>query len=198
MIKAIIFDADGVIIRREKYFSERLEEEYGVPRQKSLEFFNGEFMECLIGKKDLKTVLPKYLKEWGWKKSLEELFEYWFAKEVKRDEELIDYISKLKKLGIKIFIGTNNEKHRTDYLGRHMGLNKFTDKIYASGYVGYAKPDYKFFQHIIDDQDLNKDEVLFWDDDEENVNSARAFGIHAHIYTNFKVFKKKMANYSTI
>ena len=40
MIKAIIFDADGVLIHREKYFSERLEDDYGIPREKSLEFFN--------------------------------------------------------------------------------------------------------------------------------------------------------------
>lgn len=195
MIKAIIFDADGVIVHREKYFSERLRDEYGIPREVSLQFFNGEFAECLVGKKDLKKILPKYFKAWGWKKSLEELLEYWFSREGTRNEELINYINKLRKKGIKIYVGTNNEKHRTDYLGEHMGLNKFTDKIYASGYVGFAKPDYRFFEHIIKDQKLNKEEVLFWDDDEENVDSAREFGIHAETYRNYKEFEKIIRNY---
>lgn len=195
MIRAIIFDADGVIIHGEKYFSERLQDEYGIPREKSLEFFNGEFLECLIGKKDLKIILPRYLKEWGWKKSLEELLEYWFAKEGKRDEELIAYINKLRKKGIKIFIGTNNERHRTDYLKEYMGFGKLADKVYASGYVGYAKPDYRFFEYIIKEQNLKKDEVLFWDDDEENVASAREFGLNAEIYIKFEEFEKQIDRY---
>ncbi len=195
MIKAIIFDADGVLVHREKYFSELLEEEYGVPLNKSLEFFNGEFVDCLVGKKDLKKILPKYLKDWGWEKSLEELLTYWFERESKRDEELMDYIAKLHDKGIKIYIGTNNEKYRTEYLRDKMGLGQIAHKVYGSGHVGYAKPDHNFFKFILDDQGLKKTEVLFWDDDEENVQAAKEFGIKAEVYKEFEEFKKVIRKY---
>lgn len=195
MIKAIIFDADGVLVHREKYFSELLEEEYGVPLNKSLEFFNGEFVDCLVGKKDLKKILPKYLKDWGWEKSLEELLTYWFERESKRDEELMDYIAKLHNKGIKIYIGTNNEKYRTEYLRDKMGLGQIAHKVYGSGHVGYAKPDHNFFKFILDDQGLKKTEVLFWDDDEENVQAAKEFGIKAEVYKEFEEFKKVIRKY---
>ena len=195
MIKAIIFDADGVIVHREKYFSERLEEDYGVLRTESLKFFNNEFAGCLVGKKDLKQVLPKYLKQWGWKKSLEELLTYWFEKEGKRDEELVNYIQKLRETGIKIYIGTNNEKYRTEYLRDKMELGEISHKVYGSGHIGYVKPDHNFFAHIINDQNLEKNEVLFWDDDEDNVKAAIEFGIHAEIYRSFKEFKTIIKKY---
>lgn len=195
MIKAIIFDADGVLIHRPKYFSEILHDEYGVPLEKSLEFFSGEFAECLIGKKDLKKVLPKYLKEWGWKKTLEELLTYWFERESKRDEKIIEYVKELKKKGFKIYIGTNNEKYRTDYLSNVLGLGKIAHKVYGSGVVGFAKPDHRFFKHILDEQKLQKEEVLFWDDDKENVKAARDFGINAEVYTNFIDFEKALKKY---
>src|SRR5258708_7184557 len=80
MIKAILFDVDEVVIKREKYFSQKYSEEYKVPQEQVMEFFKGEYQDCAIGKMDLKEVLPKYLKKWGWQGSLEEFMDYWFTK----------------------------------------------------------------------------------------------------------------------
>lgn len=195
MIKAVIFDADGVLIHQFTYFSERFSVEYGVSKQKMLEFFNGEFLECLVGKKDLKEILPRYMKKWGWDKSVEDLLIYWFETERDLDQNLIDYIYSLKDKGIIVMVGTNNEKHRTEYMRRDLGFGKIFHVVYGSGEIGYAKPDHKFFEHILSDQDLAKDEVLFWDDRLENVEAAREFGINGELYTNFKDFQSTMRKY---
>ncbi|EKD94392.1 MAG: hypothetical protein ACD_26C00069G0001 [uncultured bacterium] len=50
-------------------FNIQLARDYGIADNITSLFFNGEFKDCIIGKKDLKKVLPKYLKEWGWKKT---------------------------------------------------------------------------------------------------------------------------------
>lgn len=195
MIKAVIFDADGVLIHKFKYFSERFSVEYGVSKKKLLEFFEGEFLECLVGKKDLKEILPKYMKEWGWNGSVEELLVYWFESERELDQDLIEYIYSLKDKGIIVIVGTNNEKHRTEYMRRDLGFGKIFHVVYGSGEIGHAKPDHRFFEHILSDNKLEKSEVLFWDDKRENVDAALACGIHAEVYTTFQEFEDIMRKY---
>ena len=58
-IKAVIFDTDGMIIRSEKYFSQRFSDEFNIPMEKILPFFKNEFQLCLVGKADIKTELNK-------------------------------------------------------------------------------------------------------------------------------------------
>lgn len=192
MIKAVIFDLDDVLVFRTAYFSKRL----GLSEEKINEFFGGIFQDCLTGKADLKKELPKVLKEWGWEKSMEELLEFWFAGEKELDEKMIHYIHTLKDKGIKVFIGTNNERHRLEYLEREIGLGNIFHKVYGSYLVGYAKPDPEFYAHIINEQNLKKEEVLFWDDKERNVISAKEYGIHGEVFTTFEDFQEKMKKYN--
>ncbi len=194
-IKVVIFDADGVIIHPSPIFSERFSLEYGVEKEEMLEFFEGEFLDCLVGKKDLKKILPKYMKRWGWKRSVEELLVYWFEIERDLDQDLVGYIHWLKDQGVMVFVGTNNEKHRTDYMRRDLGFGKIFHAVYGSGDIGYMKPDHRFFEHILKDNKLVGSEVLFWDDRVGNVDAARTFGMRAEVYTSFKDFEAVMNKY---
>ena len=40
---------------------------------------------------------------------------------------------------------------------------------------------------------IPKDQIFFWDDDPENVSSARSFGLRAEVYENLEQFKRVMA-----
>ena len=91
MIKAILFDVDGVLVNEEKkYFSVHLEEELGISQKITKEFFATEFLDCVDGAKDLRDVLPKYLKAWGWDVSVNEALKYWHTKEHIVNEPLIN------------------------------------------------------------------------------------------------------------
>jgi putative hydrolase of the HAD superfamily len=195
MIKVILFDCDGPIIKREKYFSQRLREETGVviDSQNEKSFFKGIFLDCETGKADLKQVLPQWLPTWQWKGSVNDLLEYWFKGEAEIDQMMKKYIENLRQKGIKCYLATNNEKYRTEYLANVVGLKNFLDGIFSSCYLGYMKPQIEYWQEVYKSiSDVNKNEVLMIDNLEPAIKSAREFGFNAERYENFESFKKTM------
>lgn len=196
MIKVLIFDADGVLINGD-IFSKRFSREYNIDINKINSFFDGPFKDCLVGKADLKEVLIPYLEEWGWKDGVDSFLEYWFSSEHSIDQELIDYIQEHRKNGIKCVMATNQEKYRAEYIFNKIGFINSFDKMYVSAHLGHKKTSIEFFEKLVKDLDkIKKEEILFWDDDIENINTAKEFRINAELYTTFEDFKQKMKNYS--
>lgn len=193
MIKAIIFDADGMIVHGER-FSNRLAKEFGISTEVTGKFFKTKFQDCLIGKADLKDELKNYITEWKWKGSLDDMLGFWFLKEVNIiDERFIELITDLRNKGIKCYLATNNEKYRTDNLVDDRGLGAWFDGVFSSAYIGSKKPESEFFTKILSKIDIpNKAEVLFTDDDPENIEGAESFGLPVLHYTDFEDFKRKV------
>lgn len=195
MIKVVLFDADGVILTG-KCFSEYLRDFLNLREEITQPFFTNEFKDCLVGKADIKKELPKYLTRWGWKKSVTDFLELWFRSEHIIDNKLIRHIQKIRKKGVKCFIATNQEKHRVLYMKTKMGFDTLFDNIYASSYLGYMKPDMRFFEKIVYDlKNIQKSEILFWDNTLEHIKAADAFGINAELYASFNNFLNKSRSY---
>lgn len=194
MIKYVIFDVDGVVLKNRKKFSQRLSEEYGVAYEKSiLSFFQNEFQLCLTGKSDLREELKKYLSEWKWKGTVDELLEYWFSAEAELDKNLILKIEELKRSGIICFLATNNEKYRTKYLISKLRLFDIFENIFSSAFLGTSKNSILFWEEIYSNiGNPPKTEVLVWDDDEENIKAAKEFGFLAEFYSGLEKFEEKM------
>jgi putative hydrolase of the HAD superfamily len=192
MITSLILDADGVLING-KTFSERLARDYDVDKDKEREFFTTKFQDCLVGKADLKQSIAPYLVSFGWKGSVGELLDYWFAEEYELNKELIEYVGRLRGSGVHVVMATNQEKYRTKYMLEHMGFVDVFDKIYSSAHLGLKKPSLEFFAQIVDDMQASKDEVLFWDDDQRNIDGALEYGIHAEFYSDYESFLKIMS-----
>ncbi len=193
MITTLILDADGVLINGES-FSETLARDYDVDKAKEKEFFTTHFQDCLVGKADLKEAVAPYLPSFGWKGTVDEFLEYWFKAGHSLDEELIAYIQKLRQSGMRAVLATNQEKYRTDYMLEHMGFAGAFDKIYSSAHLGLKKPALEFFAKVVEDEGAKKDEVLFWDDDQRNIDGAIEYGIHAEFYSDYASFLKVMSD----
>lgn len=191
----MIFDADGVMIKSETMFSKIYEKEYGIADGTMLPFFEGVFSDCLVGKADLKKELLPYLKKWKWKKSVEDFINFWHTSEHFINHELVEYVQNLRKRGIKCYLATNQEKYRTEYMINEMGFAGVFDDIFSSAYIGYKKPNHNFFQYVMEKINVRKNEVVFWDDTQGHVDSAKIFGISAEFYMDIDDFKKKMEKY---
>lgn len=190
-VKAIIFDADGMVVRRVMYFSERFSRDFNVPIKKIMPFFKNEFQLCIIGKADLKEELVKYLPVWNWTKSINELLKFWFENEKDVDQKIIDDIQDFRKKRIKCYLSTNNEKYRVDFLSNNLGLGNYFDDFFTSSHFGCKKSDEKFWQLVYDKIKVeNKNEVLVWDDDKKNLSAAKSFGFRTEFYKGFEEFRE--------
>jgi putative hydrolase of the HAD superfamily len=195
-IKVIVFDADGVVINSPGYFSLQYQKDFGVSNDVMLPFFKGVFQDCLVGKADLREELKKVLDDWKWKGTIDELLDYWFKSEHHIDDRVLREIKNLQSKGIKCYIGTKQEKYRTEYMKKEMGFEEIFDGIYSSAYVGYKKPDERFYEEISKDlknkEGIRVEEIMFFDDEKENVDAANKFGWQAYLYKNFNNFQEKI------
>lgn len=184
--KAVLFDADGVTITPRDPFSVQYAASHGLDPKILGSFFDNQFGETLIGKRDLKKLLEERRDLWQWKGSIEDLLKLWFEAENNRNEELVVLIQQAKRNGIACYLATNQEKYRTEFINEVMFPGVF-DKIFSSSEMGIKKPDSKYYTLIIDE--LLKNEVIrkpgdlfYFDDDTDNVDSAKKLGIHGYVY----------------
>ena len=158
-------------------------------------FFNGVFNDCLVGKANLRAVLPAYLSKWGWKSSLEDFIQTWLQTEHIVDERLMATVQALRQKGIICCLATSQEHNRAAYMKMEMGFQDLFDHLFFSCEIGWQKPAPGFYAHIEKTLAIKKEMILFWDDSLKNVAAARERGWHAEQYTGFEEFENAVRRY---
>ena len=179
--KIYMFDADGVVILSQM-FSYKYAEEFNINISELDNFFKTDFQECLVGKADLKITIKPWLKKWNWSKSVDEFLDYWFKAEHNINFDLIEIIRELREDKIKCVLATNQEKYRLEYMKKEMDFETTFDKIYSSNLIGFKKPNIQYFSYILNDLNENPSNIIFYDDRQENIESAKLLGINANLY----------------
>lgn len=191
MPKVVLLDADGVVIKKgEGYFSDKFVREYGAPADEVRAFFKNEFLQCQVGKADLKEELGKRLPAWGWPKSVDSYLHYWFTSDVVLDEEVLAVAKELQKKGIECYLATDQEVYRSEYVAQ-MLLGKLCGAWFSCD-LGVCKDNPEFFKQIIARWEgrYRPEEVLYFDDDQKNVDSARSVGIDARLFSSVEYLKR--------
>src|SRR5262245_32825340 len=105
-IRAVLFDVDGVVVHPWR-FAEYLAREYGLNHDQTRDFFQGIFLECLVGRADLKTAIAPFLRGWGWPGTVDEFLQRWFTEEDAPDRRMLDAIADLRQRGLPCYLATN-------------------------------------------------------------------------------------------
>lgn len=184
--KVLLFDIDGVI-NKSAYFSAAYCKEFGIAQEHITAFFRSDFMSCLIGKADLKENLLPYLPKWQWTDNVDAFLKYWFAHDVKLDEQLIAFIQVLRAKGYYCSLASQQEHYRKTHLWETKGLKDKFDHFYCSSDIGFLKKDTCFFDIVINDLKdksliSSADDILFWDDTQHCVATALECGVEAILF----------------
>lgn len=181
-MKLILLDADGVLFKSEVLFSTLFSKEHVVPLEDISEFFRGPFAQCQTGEKDMKEELPVYLEKWGWSGDLDSFLAYWFESEFNFDEKLNNSVQLLREKGLLCCLASNNEKYRATHLENRLREMDVLDKYYFSWSLKSKKNKPEFFEKIIEELGIAPDEIVFIDDEQQNIDAAKSLGIDARLY----------------
>jgi putative hydrolase of the HAD superfamily len=183
MFKAVLFDADGVALKKyHGYFSDRFAKEYEAPIDDLRTFFQNEFQLCQRGKADLKVELAKKLPQWNWPKDVDSFLEYWFSSDATADAEVLGVAKEFRNKGLKCYLATDQEKYRAQYLLESLDFKNKFDQCFFSFDLGYRKIEPGYFLEILKRTGLKPEEIAYVDDDQKNVDTAIALGINARLY----------------
>ena len=79
---------------------------------------------------------------------------------------------------LPLFAFTNtNPTHEAAWRRRYAQALDHFDEIYVSSTIGLRKPDQEAFEHVASAMQLEPEEILFLDDNPENVRGAKASGL---------------------
>ena len=192
MIKALLIDADGIVLKkRTEYFSDRLRADgYDFPKAKEQDFFKNIYPDIRIGKKDLKAELSKLLTDWHWDKPVDELLQYWFSRENQLDQEVIDALQKIRRQGIAVYLASDHSQYRANDLWENLGLKNYFDGHFFSCNLGTTKDQSDFYAKVLQSLQLQPIEVMLLDDESENVAVAQNAGLNARLYESIKQLKE--------
>lgn len=189
--KAILFDADGMTLIS-KRFSEQIQKDYGITWAKMKPFFDGPFVDCKLGKADLKKELAKVVGDWGWNGTVDELVSYWFGIGSTPNPEIVAIVKELRSRGVKCFLATNQEKYRAEYLRNVVGLKDIFDDLLVSSDLGHMKDEVAYFEEVYKriGAVVPKESALFIDHEEKNLKAAKEFGFEVYQYQDVEGFKE--------
>ncbi|WP_312163247.1 HAD-IA family hydrolase [Phenylobacterium sp.] len=182
VISALLFDADGVI-QRAPHFAQRLEKAFGAaPTDLAgcvAEIFAAE-TPCLSGKGEYTEALKPVLQRWGAGCDPLEFLEAWHL--IDADAGVLCLIETLRATGVYCALASNQEAHRARRMSDALGYRTMFDAEFYSCDIGHAKPDPRYFEHILSSASLDARRTLFIDDRPDNVDAARAVGLNAMLF----------------
>lgn len=185
--RAVIFDADGVLILAPQLFSRVYASQRGLDPQALEPFFGQDFKRALVGEADLKDLLSTS-PLWNWEGDPQDLIDEWFASENHPNHDLIVLIRGLREAGVPVFLATNQERYRADYLRNVMFPGLF-DELFISCELGCTKSGDEYWRILLDRvgklvPGIKPSEIIYFDDSQSHLTPALRAGIDAHLYRN--------------
>ncbi|MGH7502141.1 MAG: HAD family hydrolase [Longimicrobiales bacterium] len=179
-IRAVLFDADGVIQHATADLETRLHTALGFVPDSIDDFLHDVYeaeWPALAGQQDFVEALAPVLVKWGVEGSAGKLAACWSS--IEADTLILTLIGTLRGAGYFCALATNQQRYRGAHMAHVLGYDVLFDRSFYSYEIGFRKPDAGFFHAVLASLPFQPQEMLFIDDLEANVVAAATFGLAA-------------------
>lgn len=199
-IKAVIFDVDGVLIRGqdengEFLWQKNVERDLAIKKDAIPKLFKEYWPLIGTGQLDTVQAVQQFLNSIESKVTAIDFINYWHKNDSNLDNSMLNAAKELNKKGYELYLGTNQEKYRAKYMWEELGFNKVFKDIFASCFIGAEKPNIEYFERVQAKLNLSSAQILFLDDHEKNVESAKQQGWNAIRHFDFNDTKEKVFSF---
>lgn len=181
MIRAVIWDLGGVLLRTEDYSSrDKLAEDLGKARGE-LEFLmygNDSSNQAQSGEISIDQHFSNVRRSLGLTEDEMEHFLERFWDGDRLDYDLLDYIRSIKN-GYRTGLLSNAFDNLRQLITQEWKFDDAFDHIVVSAEVGTMKPDPRIYQLALNGLGVEAHEAIFVDDFIQNVEGANAVGLQA-------------------
>lgn len=194
-MKALLFDLGGVLInldvaRTERAFADLVGNDT-LHAQLKAELDAELFFERYEMGKITDKAFVERLQDMNPKRPSREAVETaWSAMLLDFPAERLTMLRELRQAGHPLYVLSNtNALHVAEARrivqrahGAEENYENYFDKVFYSHEMGYRKPMPAIYEAVLADRGLKAEEVLFIDDNAENIESARRVGLDAHLH----------------
>jgi len=182
-IKATIWDFSGVLIQPvipDPF--KQLACELGIPPDSLTKYFDGtENGRMDRGKESERAYLHRMKQELGLKENAIQVLGNFFFEKFKLDADLITFIRQSRSK-LKTALCSNFSDRLRPSLDVPWKVTDAFDVIIISCEVGYIKPERQIYQMTLEKLAIQSSEAIFVDDNQKNIEGARAMGINAILF----------------
>lgn len=119
--------------------------------------------------------------------SYEQFTAGWQAVFVGVRPDTLALMNKLRAEGHRVVILSNTNKlHYAFWPTQYPEVQQAADKVYQSQDLGMRKPEARIYQHVLSTEGVSADQAVFFDDNQQNIEAARALGIESVLVTDNK------------
>lgn len=185
MIKAVIFDMDGVLIDAREWHYESLNRAlalfgFTIPRHEHLTTFDGlptrRKLEILSATQALPVELHAFINEMKQIYTMELV--YTKCKPVFLQERAL---SRLRADGYRLAVASNSIRDTVSVMMKRAALSQYLEFELSNEDVRTGKPDPEIYNTAIARLGLTPEECLIVEDNENGVKAARASGAHVMV-----------------
>lgn len=188
MVKNIIFDIGGVIFDDSTQNISNILNENATELCKKV--YGKTFLDCVLGNKNVSDYIESFKDDSDYDKIKYILSRDNLHISYPLMKDNFDYISKLKDKGYNLYILSNITRESCEYVNDTIDINKVFNGGVYSYQVNLIKPDRRIYELIVKKYNLNKEETIFFDDRQKNIDAANEFGIRGILFRNIDDIEK--------